>query len=243
MPSFEETLKKIQEQGEELVNRGTMQWYLDQIKLLAASAGVGEHDPKIKEGAVNIGIGTEETKKHSSDTQNQRQKLRDEVANTRVIETTNTFDPSKIGKIAFYQYYPKTQAKLKYWDMFPLVVPFSYKPDGWIGCNLHYLPLVYRARLLAQLMTLANTMTVDPLTRMNVTYAILNKSSRFEYFKPTIKRYLIRQVRSRIMWINPAQWVNVALMPLANFQKQDEMRVWQDSVDKIRSSQGQWKNG
>ena len=50
-------------------------------------------------------------------------------------------------------------------------------------------------------------------------------------------------VRSRLMIINPKQWVNVALMPLAGFQKADEMKVWQDSVNQIIRKGGQWKNG
>jgi hypothetical protein len=243
MPTFEEILKGIQDKHTNLLNQNTLKWYLDQIKQTAKDS---LNDTEIKKGQISSGDTAATTEEHlagEKSAQTERDKLRTNIANTAVIETTNAFDVSKIGKVLFYTYDPKTKEKLKYWDMYPLVIPFSYHFNGWTGMNMHYLPPLYRAQLFTALMTLANNTELDPLTKLNVTYQILKNSSRFAYFKPCIKRYLISHLRSRIMIINPMQWTKVMMMPLAGFQKQSETTVWQDSVDMIRNAQGQWKNG
>jgi hypothetical protein len=247
MPTFDEMLNDIKSKGDGFAQKSTMQWFLNEIKETAKTIW-GSDDTEAKESKIDQRTGTEEAAQHSAseetkEGQSERQKARDAVANTNVIETTNAFDQSKIGKLIFYKYDAKTKEKLKYWDMFPICIPFTLHTNGWTGMNLHYLHPMMRARLLSQLMTLSNTTEMDPLTKLNVTYNLLKKSGRFAFFTPCIKRYLTGQLRSRIMVINPKNWVNVALMPLAGFQKMDEWTVYQDSINLILKQQGQWKNG
>ena len=257
MTTFQEMLESFKSAGSGFVNKSTMQWFLNEIKetykeLLGDDTGTKESS-LTWQSQLQRSQGTDSEAKvdstatqgdtGKSDSATARQTARDAVANSFVSETRNSFDRSAIGKLLFYQYDPKTKDKLNYWDMFPICIPFSYHSNGWTGMNLHYLHPMMRAKLLAQLMTLANTKEMDPITKLNVTYDLLKKSSRFAYFTPCIKRYLISHVRSRLMIINPKQWVHVAMMPLANFQKSDEIKVWQDSTNQILKEQGQWKNG
>ena len=60
-----------------------------------------------------------------------------------------------IGGMYFFLYDPKTKEELPYYDRFPLVIPLKREDDGFLGLNLHYLPVPYRIRLLRKLLPLA----------------------------------------------------------------------------------------
>jgi hypothetical protein len=251
MPTFDEMLKGFQSQGE-FAKKSTLQWFLNEIKETAqaiwgkdvARDEQGHERSELrKEGEPKAQAAQSNTSPPQEDNESSRDKLRQSLATANILETSNAFDASKIGKLLFFKYDAKTKVKLKYWDMFPICIPFTLHTNGWTGMNLHYLHPQMRTVLLAQLMTLRTTTEMDPLTKLNVTYETLKKSSRFAYFTPCIKRYLISQVRSPLMVVNPQNWVKVALMPLAGFQKLDENTVWQDSIDQILREQGQWKHG
>ena len=85
------------------------------------------------------------------------------------------------GALNMFIYDPKLKNKLPYYDTFPLVLPIERYRDGFLGINFHYLPYALRARLLSRL---------DP----NANYSAL-KNVRL--VKPTLKRYLNSNVRSR----------------------------------------------
>ena len=55
------------------------------------------------------------------------------------------------GKLNMFFYDPKWKKKLPYYDTFPLVLPIERYPDGFLGINLHYLPIPLRIRLLDRL--------------------------------------------------------------------------------------------
>ena len=52
------------------------------------------------------------------------------------------------GKLDMFFYYPKLKSTLPYYDRFPLVLPMQGYGDGFLGINLHYLPIPLRIRLL-----------------------------------------------------------------------------------------------
>ena len=55
------------------------------------------------------------------------------------------------GKLNMFFYDPKHKKKLPYYDTFPLVLPIEKYPDGFLGINMHYLPIPLRIRLLLSL--------------------------------------------------------------------------------------------
>ena len=52
-----------------------------------------------------------------------------------------------IGKMYHFFYDPKHKKTLPYYDRFPLIFPFKSVRGGFLGINLHYLPLRLRLNL------------------------------------------------------------------------------------------------
>ena len=135
-----------------------------------------------------------------------------------------------IGRMIMFQYDAKTKDTLPYWDKFPLVFPISYYNDGFLGINLHYLPIMYRAKLMDQLYTTATNEKFDSTTKLSVSYEILNGASRFRLFKPCIKRYLTTHIKSRFLFIPSDEWDLALVIPSARWQKAKSSTVWRDSL-------------
>ena len=96
----------------------------------------------------------------------------------------------QVGGLYYFYYDPKTKADIPYYDRFPLVLVLDIKTDGFLGLNLHYLPLRHRLDLLDKMMEYAILDGNNDVQRMTVTYDILNASRRFKEFKPCLKKYL-----------------------------------------------------
>ena len=141
----------------------------------------------------------------------------------------NTIMP---GFMYMFLYDAKHKETLPYYDKFPLIFPLEKYDDGFLGINLHYLPHMYRARLMDALYALANNKNFDEKTRLRISYKILKKAARFRYFKPCVKRYLFSQLRSRYIMI-PSNELDIALfLPLERFTVK-KARVQRDSVNSL----------
>jgi hypothetical protein len=143
---------------------------------------------------------------------------------------------SMIGRMILYNYDPKTKEKLKYYDIYPLVFPIKLDSKGFLGINLHYLPLSLRAQLMDALYSLINTKTIKENTRVRLSYDILNGASKFSAFRPCVKRYLYPHVRSQFLMVSPLEWDAVLMLPLQQFVKADIQTVWADSRRMISSN-------
>lgn len=141
-----------------------------------------------------------------------------------------------MGGLYFFVYDPKGKAELPYYDRFPLVIPLKRTPDGFIGLNLHYLPLRYRINFLQKLLPFAIYNDNDEIKRLRVTYPILDASSKFKEFRPCIKQYLYSHVKSRILSVEHNEWDIATFLPIHQFKKAKPQEVWQDSVNEIRNS-------
>jgi hypothetical protein len=140
-----------------------------------------------------------------------------------------------IGSLYYFYYNPIGKDDLPYYDRFPLVLMLERYPDGFLGLNLHYLPLKYRVAFMDKLMDYA-TMTPDnEIKKMRVTYEILNASRRFKEFRPCIKRYLTSQIQSKILMVQPNEWDIAVFLPIHQFRKAKAEQVWEDSVEQIRN--------
>ena len=134
-----------------------------------------------------------------------------------------------VGQMYMFTYNAKWKDELPYWDRFPLVFPFKKVPGGFLGLNMHYLPLPYRAKLMDSLYSVTNNTLYNETTKLKLSYEMLNKASQFRYFKPTIKHYLTDHLMSRFLYIYPAEWDMALFLPLSRFQKASNEQVWKDS--------------
>ena len=51
-----------------------------------------------------------------------------------------------LGSMYMFYYDPKHKEELPYYDRFPLIFPYKKVKGGFMGLNLHYLPLQLRAK-------------------------------------------------------------------------------------------------
>jgi len=133
------------------------------------------------------------------------------------------------GGMFMYFYDPKTKDKLPYYDKFPLTVIVGPAPGGFTGLNLHYLPMVLRAKLLDALMDITSDKKYDDNTKFNLSYNTLKKASKMRYFKPCFKRYLTANVKSRFARVPASEWEIATFLPTASFEKASKTTVWKDS--------------
>ena len=153
------------------------------------------------------------------------------IANER-DRHTNSF---KLGQLYFFYYDPKTKDTLPYYDKFPLVLILEKYKDGFLGLNLHYLPLQYRLAFMDKLMDYASYTAENELKRIRVTYDILSASKRFKEFRPCIKRYLFPHITSKILTVQPQEWETAVFLPIHQFKKAKDKDVWNDSLQEIRN--------
>ena len=141
-----------------------------------------------------------------------------------------------VGSMYMYYYDPKHKATLPYYDRFPLVFPYKKVPGGFMGINMHYLPLNYRAKLMDALYDVSNNDKYDETTKLKFNYNILNGASKYKYFAPCVKHYLTDQVRSRFLYVYPSEWDIALFLPTQRFVGATKGKVWKDSINTVRNS-------
>mgnify|MGYP003341753173 CR=1 FL=1 len=77
------------------------------------------------------------------------------------------------------------------------------------------------------------TKEIDETTRLKISYNILQQASRYRFFKPCIKRYLVSHVKSRFFYIEPTEWEMALFLPLDRFVGANKQRVYRDSRSRI----------
>jgi hypothetical protein len=130
------------------------------------------------------------------------------------------------GKLNMFFYNPKFKKKLPYYDTFPLVLPLETYNDGFLGLNLHYLPIPLRIKLLDRLVDYSNNTNFDESTRIIVDYSRLK---RVKLIQPTIHKYLASQVQSQFRRIDADEFTVATLLPVQRFKKATAKEVWSDS--------------
>ena len=133
------------------------------------------------------------------------------------------------GGMFMYFYDPKTKDTLPYYDKFPLTIIVGPAAGGFTGLNLHYLPMVLRAKFLDALMDITSDKKYDDNTKFNLSYNTLKKASSMRYFKPCFKRYLTANVKSRFARVPASEWEIATFLPTASFEKASKTTVWKDS--------------
>ena len=130
------------------------------------------------------------------------------------------------GRLNMFIYDPKFKKTLPYYDTFPLVLPLEKYSDGFLGINLHYLPIPLRIRLLDRLVDFSNDTDFDETTRLIVEY---RKVKNIRLVKPTIHKYLAGQEKSQFRRIDADEFMIATLLPVQRFKKASSKEVWSDS--------------
>jgi len=130
------------------------------------------------------------------------------------------------GRLNMFFYDPKWKKKLPYYDTFPLVLPIEKYPDGFLGINMHYLPIPLRIRLLDRLVDFSNNTKFDESTKLIVNYS---KLKNVRLIKPTLHRYLAGHTKSQFRRIDADEFTIATLLPVQRFKKASETQVWADS--------------
>jgi len=134
------------------------------------------------------------------------------------------------GRLNMFFYDPKFKKTLPYYDTFPLVLPLEKYDDGFLGINLHYLPMKLRIKLLDRLVDYSNNTKFDESTRLAVDYS---KLKNVNLIKPTLKRYLAGRVKTQFRRIDADEFIVAALLPVARWKKGTAAEVYKDSRSMI----------
>jgi len=125
-----------------------------------------------------------------------------------------------------FVYAPKFARKLPYYDTFPLVLPIESYSDGFLGINLHYLPIPLRIRLLDRLVDFSSNTKFDESTKLNVSYTGVKD---IRLVKPTLHRYLSGRVKTDFRRIDADEFTVATLLPVQRFAKASIGQVYRDS--------------
>jgi hypothetical protein len=141
-------------------------------------------------------------------------------------KTTNI----KLGHIYSYGYDPKWKDSLDYYDTFPLVLVIGLYDDGWLGINLHYVPVKYRYLIFEGLLKTLHDQTINERTRFKITYDKLNALKISKWTGNTIKRYLFDYVPTNIYKIPPEDWEIIMALPYDDFVGAPRRQVYREML-------------
>jgi hypothetical protein len=63
----------------------------------------------------------------------------------------------------------------------------------------------------------------------NVTYATVKAASNMKYYKPTIKHYLKKHLKSRLATVHAPEWEIATFLPTASWNKASGREVYRNS--------------
>lgn len=136
----------------------------------------------------------------------------------------------QIGGMYLFSYDPKHKDKLPFWDSYPLVIPIEYYNDGFLGINLHYLPVDQRISLLRNLSKTFSNPNINRTARINVNYRLLKGMSNQLQLSGNygiLKRYLFSHTRSTFHEVDPSEWSNAAALPLQRWTQNTNPKLRQ----------------
>ena len=138
----------------------------------------------------------------------------------------------KIGHMYMFFYDPKNKSRLDYYDKYPLAIVVGRNSDGFSALNLHYIQPKHRAMLINNLRPLLSP-HIKLMDRVSISYSILKQTARYMFFKPCFKHYLSKNIKSRLLLIEPADWEIAIFLPTEQFRKVSKDSVWKESRKNI----------
>lgn len=157
------------------------------------------------------------------------------VNTNKLVAGNPEYQTSKIapGYLYMFGYDAKMKDELPFYDRFPVVFPFSTDGESFTGINLHYLPHLYRAKLMDALYQIVTDQKFNDKTRLNLSYQLLRSSSRYKYFEPCVKKYLLSHVKTKFLQVPSNEWDIALFLPLERFTV-GKSKVFADSLSKIK---------
>lgn len=156
-------------------------------------------------------LGTKESIKFFND-----KLVRRKVNHDDLLKNYRTISNPTPGSMLVYNYDPKHKDKLPYYDQHPCIILLDYTKDGWYGANLHYLPPRLRADLLIEI----GWNKKIPLNQL------AKSMERNDLTKICLKRYLRRQLNSRVKVVNREDWEIIVQLPFDAFVKESRAAIW-----------------
>jgi len=138
-----------------------------------------------------------------------RSQLLEELGDTNFDDDAADTAGFAPGQLYFFTY--SAQTKQPYYDMYPLSYVIEYQKGGFLGCNVHYVPLTQRDELATSL---------------------LNNSAQGAVAVPrrTLHKYVYTGVRGTPYRIPSAEWSDVAQLPTERFVDMRGIPVSRDRV-------------
>ncbi len=179
---------------------------------------------------LNFFKNNESTKKTIIDKSLDWMKNSSQVMSKNLIKeyASRTEKVSRWGHIYQFVYDAKTKSKLKYYDIFPMSIVIEKYKNGFLGLNLHYLPLTMRFAFMDQLweyVSDGDTDSPDEDIRFILRYKMLASISGKKYYRPCLKRYLYTQMRTPMYHIPADKWTFAMVLPSAKFFDSNDGQV------------------
>jgi len=142
----------------------------------------------------------------------------------------------EFGMLNLFHYRPKGALKLKYYDIFPIVLPFERHKNGFTGINFHFLPIPLRIELLERLQLYSREDKVE------VYWDLIEN---WKLVRPIVRRYLKQQVKSHFLRLPLDDMLIGSLLPVQGFYSGDwnykqqvtNRKVWRDTRRSIMGEQ------
>lgn len=133
------------------------------------------------------------------------------------------------GKMYMFLYDPLHKHQLKYYDRFPCLLLYRRTITGFSGINFHYLPYQMRVHLLFRLMQYKTNNKMDENTRIRFQWAAIKGVQKFAAAVPAFHNYSYAGLRSTFREIRAYDWTTALLLPVEQFVKSSDDRVWDAS--------------
>ena len=133
------------------------------------------------------------------------------------------------GKMYMFIYDPLYKDKIPYFDRFPCMLMYKRSISGFSGINFHYLPYQMRVHLLYRLMQYKTNAKMDENTRIRFQWAAIKGVQKFAAAVPAFHNYSYAGLRSTFREIRAYDWTTAVLLPVEQFVKMPDDRVWDAS--------------
>ncbi|AKE44678.1 DNA end protector [Sinorhizobium phage phiM9] len=134
------------------------------------------------------------------------------------------------GTIMTYMYDAKNAETLEFWDRAPLIIFLDVQKNGnWLGLNLHYLPPPARGKILGLLMKTVTAKKLRHDVRMRITYQMCQQIAAYQPLQFCLKSYIPKRITTKIVRVQPQDWVHAVFFPSDRFQKKSNRYVWAQS--------------
>ena len=137
------------------------------------------------------------------------------------------------GMMNLFWYKPLNAKRLKYYDLYPLVIPFKKHRNGFTGLNFHYLSVPMRMNLLERLSAFEDSGTLYSLDVNDIDQLLAfewMEVKGMKGIKPIVRRYLANYVYSNFLKIGLEDMVVASLLPVERFYTCD---LWDDRMDRV----------